>query len=192
MPGYAPASSILAIYLSILVGFEKKKKFTVEVIAFSLRRMVLMKPFFEPIFGFEVPCLVLLISVGLRAQNVPFGVYAFHRLGCVLDCGNSSVFSCSAHVEKLRIISRQSPLPRHLWVSPLTARRCVVVMTGVMTHFRYYQKQTKSLSFGLEPPMHRSGSIEPTICIPCNNRPCQISSTSISIREAPEKPVFGL
>ena len=65
---------------------------------------------------------------------------------------NSAVFCCgSAHVKNFQNVSQQqSPPPTHLWVfgDPLYTTR-------VMIHFRYYRK-TKSLTFGLEPPMRRS------------------------------------
>ena len=88
-----------------------------------------------------------------------------------------------AHVRNFQNVSpQQSPLPEHLWVCHRQCRDLLDI-TGVMVHFRYYKKKTKSLLSGLDPPMHRSEWNWTRKCVHATPGPCQMSSRLVNIWE---------
>lgn len=105
-----------------------------------------------------------------------FGVYTFHRYYW------SKNFSCRLY-PRYRKLSRFTLAPPTLKTSGMFRDRRVRYpdvnafaiasaeircMSLELRNFRYYRKQW--ISFGLEPPMHRSRSNWTDKCIPFNNR----------------------
>jgi len=121
----------------------------------------------------------LLIYCGLRPPKVPLrsipirtSVYhcftwkLFH-VGCAQDSGNFAVFSLWPRLswKLLECFTRATHI--RVFMGFYWPPADPLYINGDMVHFGHYKKP---LTFGLEPPMHRSGSNWTHKCTRCNNR----------------------
>ena len=150
------------------------------------------------ILVFGVPHMELLISRELRPHRDTFGVYGFPRYHWF-----TIKFLLSA-VRRTRAISQRfgsgSVHVRNFWNDSQqhTQSTTQTFMALPQTPWRFFLifyvlHKTKSLTFGQEPPMRRSGSNWTHKCIPCDNRyPPKFHPDQSTFGEmAPKKNLFS-